>query len=168
MGYDTQFEGEFVVDPPLSEEHEEYLKAFCNTRRMKRDARKATKLPDSRREAVGLPVGVQGEFYVGSVDDGHHGQVNDESVVEHNDPPRTQPSLWCDWIPAKHGEIIHWCGRDKFHDYVQWIRYIIKNFVQRWGYELNGEVRWRGDDFEDIGTIVIKNNKVNVRKPKWD
>lgn len=46
MGYDTSFEGSFVVTPTLKEKHRLYLNAFADTRRMKRNEKETEKLSD--------------------------------------------------------------------------------------------------------------------------
>ena len=66
MGYSTDFFGEFEVTPTLKPEHAAYLRKFTETRRMKRDAAKTAARPDPIREAVGLPVGVEGCYFVGA------------------------------------------------------------------------------------------------------
>lgn len=73
MGYTTRFEGVFKVTPTLKPEHREYLEAFAGSRRVRRHADAAEKLPDRRRLAVGLPVGEDGGYYVASADDGNFG-----------------------------------------------------------------------------------------------
>ena len=65
MGYTTDFNGEFEVSPSLSYDHKQYLDAFATTRRMKRDQDIAETLPDPVREAVGLPIGYEGAYFVG-------------------------------------------------------------------------------------------------------
>lgn len=87
MGYTTDFNGELEIDPPLEPAQVEYLRAFNGTRRVKRDADKAARLPDYRRDTVGLPIGPQGAYYVGSADDGNFGQNDDGSIVDGNTPP---------------------------------------------------------------------------------
>ena len=62
MGYDTNFSGSFTLDRQLEEIHCKYLRAFSDTRRMKRDTLKAILLPDPLRKAIGYPMGVDGEF----------------------------------------------------------------------------------------------------------
>lgn len=168
MGYNTDFQGEFVFEEPLSIEQEEYLRAFCNTRRMKRNALIVKELEDTRRKAVKLPVGIEGEFYVGSADDGNHGQSKDKSVLDSNTPPRTQPGLWCGWTPSEGGEALVWCGQERFYNYIEWIKYIVRKFVKRWGLVLDGEVMWQGESLGDVGKIVIKKNVIKVKKPRWD
>jgi len=156
MGYDTDFEGEFELNAPLTSAHYAYLQAFSRSRRMKRDIIKVTLLQDHLREATGLPVGTEGEFYVG-------GDEESESILNYNEPPSTQPGLWCHWVPSEDAESIEWDGRGKFYDYVEWLTYIIENFLTPWGYTLNGEVEWQGSDISDIGIIVVKDNEVSTK-----
>ena len=167
MGYTTDFDGVFNLDKPLTHEHADYLRAFSYTRRIKRDSKKARALDDPKRKAVGLLVGREGEFFVGSERDGNYGQGNDDSVVEHNYPPSTQPSLWCQWEPTEENDGIQWDGGEKFYEYTEWLKYIIKNFLEPWGYVLNGEVMWRGEEMTDIGVLVVKDNVVSERYPTW-
>jgi len=164
MGYTTDFEGAFELDRPLKSEHREYLEKFNETRRMRRDAEQAGELPDPIRIAVGLPVGQEGEFFVGGT--GDFGQANDRSVVDHNHPPRTQPGLWCHWGPDRDGKVIAWDGGEKFYDYTKWLQYIIENFIKRWGYVLNGKVEWDGEERSDIGIIEVTNNVILVKHGK--
>jgi len=165
MGYNTDLFGSFKLDRPLSQAQNIYLKKFSETRRMKRNASIADTLTDSARSAVGLPVGEEGEYFVGGKED-MFGQNKDESVIDYNRPPRTQPGLWCQWIPNNNGTEIEWDGEEKFYDHVEWIEYIIKNFIKPWNYYLNGEVEWQGDERDDIGKIVVKNNAVSIKVGK--
>lgn len=161
MGYTTEFEGQFDLDKPLTDEQKLYITSFCGTRRMKRNSDKAEKLNDPIRKAVGLPIGKDAEFFVGGL--GTAGQDRDESIVQYNDPPASQPGLWCQWVPNEDGTAIEWDGSEKFYEYIEWIRYMINSFFKPWGIKLNGKVRWRGENFDDIGAIVIKNNKVSIK-----
>jgi len=167
MGYTTDFDGEFTLDKPLKAEHAAYLHAFSDTRRMKRDAKIAETLPDPVRKAAGLPIGDEGAYFVGGA--GFAGQDNDRSVLDHNGPAKSQPSLWCQWVPNADPEevttgptAIEWNGGEKFYHYVKWIEYLIANFLAPWGYVLNGTVEWSGEEAGDIGKIVIKDNKVKA------
>ena len=89
------FYGEFTVRPPLSPEHQAYLRMFSRTCRVRRDPRKAELLPDPLRVAVGLPIGVDGAYYVGGGEYG--GGWGDDTVVDHNEPPGMQS--FRDYIP---------------------------------------------------------------------
>ena len=160
MGYHTDFQGQFDVTPTLKPEHAAYIKAFAETRRMDRDPEKVT-LPDPIREKVGLPLGPHGGYFVGGA--GFLGQDSDASVMNSNEPPVDQPALWCQWVPTEDGKHIEWDGGEKFYDYVKWIKYLTTHFLQPWGYTLNGEVGWRGEDFGDNGTITIEDNKVTIK-----
>lgn len=159
MGYTTNFSGQFLLDRKLAPEHKAYLKAFSRSRRMLRNAEVADTLPDPVRTAAGLPIGTNGEFYVGSADE-NMGQGRDESVTNYNNPPSTQPGLWCQWVPTEDGDGIEWDGGEKFSGYLEWIKYIIENFLKPWGYVLNGTVKWYGEDPEDLGQIIVKDNVV--------
>ena len=38
--------------------------------------------------------------------------------------------------------------------------YIINNFIEYWGYALDGEVNWQGERARDRGTIAVNNNQI--------
>ena len=160
MGYTTDFAGVFTLDEPLTEEQAAYLTKFCETRRVKRDTSKLLDMEDQVREAVGLPLGKEGEFFTGGL--GLFGQGNDPSILDHNRPARTQPGLWCQWVPTEDCSGIMWDGSEKFYNYVEWLEYIVQNFLIPWGRKLNGEVSWSGEDVEDVGVIVVKDNNIKV------
>jgi len=160
MGYTTDFYGEFTLDKQLKPEHKAYLVAFNETRRMARDPKKAKSMPDPVREAVGLPLGKDCEFFVGG--EGYAGQGHDASIINYNGTPSTQPSLWCGWVPNEEGTAIIWDGGEKFYEYIDWIEYLIKNFIKPWGYSLSGEIEWQGEERNDLGKIQISNNSVKI------
>jgi hypothetical protein len=161
MGYSTDFEGRFDITPPLSDLHREYLLKFSDTRRMARDESLTAKRPDPIREAAGLPVGESGCYFVG--ESGFAGQDSGEDVLEHNTPPPSQPSLWCLWVPTEDGRHLKWDECEKFYEYVRWLRDVIcPQFLERWGYMLNGRVSWIGEDNRDRGTIIVKDNVVTT------
>ena len=168
MGYTTNFVGEFSVEPALKDEHREYLEMFAETRRMQRDPAIASTLPDPLREAVGLPIGEDGGYFVGPVPEsigegvfGARGQAKDDSVTDYNTPPTGQPGLWCQWVPSEDGSLIVWDEGEKFYYYVDWLRYLIEHFLKPWGYRVDGEVEWCGEDsWDDRGKIVVDDNQV--------
>lgn len=144
MGYTTNFRGQFKLNKRLAPKRLAYLQKFAETRRMARN------LPEV--------YGVQGEFYADG--SGDFGQGHESNVIDHNRPPSTQPGLWCQWIPTNDGMAIGWDGGEKFYHYVEWLEYIIKNFLAPKGYVLNGTVSYQGDDSSDQGQIVVINNVV--------
>jgi hypothetical protein len=126
--------------------------------------------PDPLREAVGLPVGDEGEYFVGA--GGIYGQEDSSlnhremcaqlGILNYNNPPRTQPGLWCQWVIDEDESKLQWNGGEKFYDYVQWMHYLIDHFFAPWGYSLSGNITWRGEAFGDVGAIVVRNNAVST------
>ena len=151
MGYTTDFNGEFMLDKPLTPADLEFLTKFSGTRRMGRK--------------VDAKYGVEGEFYCENTEDA--GQVHEDNIIDFNRPPKTQPGLWCQWVPNDDGTAIQWDGNEKFYDYITWIEYLIKAILAPRGYSLTGEVHWQGEESDDKGKIVIKNNKVKVFKRSY-
>lgn len=145
----------------LAPAHARYLRAFAESRRVRLNAEKAVapRVVDPVREAVGLPVGVDGEYVV----------AGGAPVVDDNTPPASQPSLWCQWIPTLDCTAIEWDGGEKFYYYVEWLSYLIEHFLVPWGYVLNGTVTWKGEDEGDTGTIVVDNNQITTTSadPEW-
>jgi len=162
MGYHTDFSGQCNIEPALTAGQVAYINAFSGSRRMKRRAEVAAQYPDILREAVGLPVGIDGEFYVGG---GQHG-YDQKDVVDNNNPPSTQPGLWCQWVVSEDGKTLEWDGGEKFYYYVEWLRYMIKKFFDPWHCVLNGEIDWDGEESGDIGKIVVVDNSVKTKKIK--
>ena len=161
MGYTTEFYGVFKLDKKLKKEHAAYLRQFSDTRRMKRDETLASALSDPIRLAAKLPVGREGAFYVAT------DAFDEKSVVDGNKSPEGQPGLWCHWIPTDDNKGIVWDGGEKFYDYVEWISYLIENFLAPWGYVVNGEMEWVGEDKGDIGKIVIIDNMVEEHMGRY-
>jgi hypothetical protein len=155
MGYTTDFNGSFSVSPTLKPEHREFLAAFSETRRMKRNV---SLLPADANSNVGLGLGEEGGYYVGDSRYSSSGL----GVINCNTPPANQPGLWCQWTPNEDGTEIEWDGGEKFYEYVEWLEYIIEHFLQPWGYILNGKVYWYGEDRTDVGCIIVENNVVSV------
>jgi hypothetical protein len=160
MGYTTNFMGEFILDRPLTPEHQAYLMKLERTRRMKRDPTIASQLPDPLREAVGLPLGDDAEYFVGGT--GHFGQDRDSSIIDYNSPPGSQPGFFCQWVPTDDGRAIVWDEIEKFYEYIKWLKYLIQHFLKPWNYMLNGTVHWLGEDPSDEGLIEVHNNVVRV------
>lgn len=156
MGYTTIFNGTFHLDKRLFDSEVIYLLEFSRSRRMKRNPDVLQEVPDPARTAVGLPVGEDGCYFVNEKWD----EDSEVSIVDYNRPPKTQPGLWCQWVPTDDGSGIHWNGMEKFYDYVEWLQYIINNFIEPWGYFLSGEVNWQGEEAADAGAIVVEKNQI--------
>ena len=142
-------------------EHKLYLEKFSDTRRMKRDGSKLPERKTKIHDQAQLLNEVNGEYFVDGF--GMCGQDEDESVLEYNYPPATQPGLWCQWIPNEDGTAINWNGAEKFYNYTDWIDYIANRLLAPLGYVLNGEVEWQGEERDDMGLIVVKDNVVTTK-----
>lgn len=165
MGYHTDLNGKFEIDPPLDRDQVAYLQKFSQTRRVKRDESKLKNVVDPLREAVGLPIGEDGEFYVGGKAWFEIDSEPDPTVAKPNGVPGNQPGLHCHWMPSGDGSFLAWDGMERFYSYVEWLEYLVNKFFIRWGRKLNGRVRWQGEASGDFGTIVIDDNKVELFGP---
>ena len=145
MGYTTEFCGQFNLNKKLDDDTFNLLTGLARTRRMARNIE---------------GFGVEGEFYW--KDDGNCGQNDTPDVIDYNKPPKTQPSLWLQWVPTEDRMSIEWDGGEKFYSYVEWIQYLITVILEPRGYVLNGSVEWCGEERGDTGTITIENNVVTV------
>jgi len=78
-----------------------------------------------------------------------------------------QPGFWCQWTVEQQFEggefVLVWDGSEKFYNYVEWLKYLINHFFEKWGVKLNGEITWEGEDSEDMGKIVVVDNVVTVK-----
>lgn len=159
MGYSTYFSGEFTVTPALTLEHAAYLRQFAKVRHVQRDAVECDKLPDPIRDAAELPVGRDGAFYVGG--SGYYGQ-DDDTTITGNGSPVGVPGYWCAWTPNDDGTAIEQDGSEKFYMWDDWLIYLVETFLKPWGYSIDGEVEWAGDEADDRGTIYAKGNRVEA------
>ena len=133
--------------------------------------------------------GLDGEYYVGG--NGFGGQDRDTSIIDYNTAPgqidyndktmdfntrwmenkrreeenECVPGLWCQWIietPTNDEQVLCWDGNEKFYNYIEWLKYLIKHFFSKWDVLLNGEILWKGEENGDIGKIVVTDNVVKV------
>lgn len=147
MGYTTDFMGRFELNKPLQPKIKQFLEKLGESRRMKRNVDEA--------------YGIDGEFYV--FGEGFCGQDREENIVDYNQQPSTQPSLWCQWIPNEDGTAIGWDGNEKFYSYNEWLFYIINKILAPNGYILNGIVTWQGEGIGDVGKIIVVDNEITIR-----
>jgi hypothetical protein len=150
MGYTTDFIGRFELNKQLSPKMQQYLKLFNETRRMQRNTDEV--------------FGKDGEFFV--FGGGSFGQDHEPNVIDFNQPPSTQPSLWNQWTPTEDGMAIEWDGGEKFYSYTEWLVYLIHKILAPNGYVLNGAVTWQGEETGDVGEIFVENNRVFIQEWK--
>lgn len=157
MGYTTNFWGQIVVKPALSEKEIAYLNNFSGTRRMRE----------------------KGEYYCGT---GYAGQDKELDIIDFNFPPPEQPNLWCSWVPTENGDAIEWDEHEKFYSAAEWMWYLIQNFLKpdpiakiRFpkqfaflkGHICNGTIEAQGEDSEDRWRLIVKDNEVSVTRAHW-
>ena len=158
MGYSTDFYGSVGFNKPITEELYDYIKLFNEVRHMKRDVEKIKKIyPNWQKFCFNGELGSDGEYFIGE----KPFNEADNSIVDYNCPPNSQPGLWCQWIINRDGEL-EWDGGEKFYEYEEWLRYLINHFFAPSGYILNGEIEFQGEDRDDFGIIIVKDNVVTV------
>jgi len=161
MGYTTEFMGKFEFDSPIDDKLKTYINNFAESRRMIRDVEKIKEVyPDWEDYSFNGELGVEGEYFArpGSC----FGQDRDDSIIDFNDAPSTQPGLWCQWVVSEDGKYLEWDGGEKFYYYTEWLKYLIENFFKPTGNVLNGSVEWQGEELDDFGKIEVENNVITV------
>lgn len=160
MGYTTDFSGSLEFNKPVTDELRDYIDKFNRTRRMVRDVNKIKEIyPNWAELCFNGDLGREGEYFIGG--DGFMGQDNDDSIINYNHAPASQPGLWCQWVI--YGDCLEWDGNEKFYNYIEWLEYLINHFFKPIGYILNGDIIWQGEDSDDCGTISVKDNVVDVK-----
>jgi hypothetical protein len=74
------------------------------------------------------------------------------------------PDSYMQWVSNKDGTALEWDGGEKFYNYTHWLRWLIKHYLKPRGIDLNGTIRWQGEEVGDVGTITVLDNKVTSQK----
>lgn len=146
MGYSTSYKGFMRSDKEITKEGVELLKKIFSTRRVK---------------ILGLDeqeYGVEGEFFTDSLDR----IKNKKCEIFYNEPPSTQPSLWCDLKIKEDNKTIVWSGVEKTYCFKEWLEYIIKVFEGK--YSFSGSFLYQGEDPCDTGQIEIQDNIITLSR----
>lgn len=166
MGYEIELEGSFVILPPLSGERVRYLRALAATRRVRRDETLTSSRADPARLAVGLPVGAEGALFTGA-----GGMLGQEGggllldpggsppealgILDFDAPPTGQPSLWCPWTASEDGRaLVPSADGGRVEHPFEWLDYLQREVLSRWGCALAGKATWSGDAEDDHGELV--------------
>lgn len=158
MGYTTDFRGALEITPPLNPKQVDYINLFCSTRRMKRDPKVLQEMYKGKHGFNGT-YGNKGEYF--AFDDGNMGQKRDNSINDFNSTGSI-PGLWCNWKITEEGTNLEWNGGEKFYNYTEWLQFLITHFFTVWDVTLNGEIQWRGEEWDDNGTITVIKNLVST------
>jgi len=158
--------GSIAISPALSAEQVTYLTRFSQARRMAR-TRGVEQAEDPTRDAVGLPVGAEGEYFVGG---------DRAGVADVNRAPAGQPSLWCCWCPSDDGSRLTWKGCESDPSLYPWIAYLVEHFLIPWGITVNGCIDCHVEnwarleesggrlEFDAIARIIINNNQITAQR----
>jgi len=84
--------------------------------------------------------------------------------TRHEDGYKEKPSIWLQWIVEEYHDTHYliWDGNEKFYNYIEWLEYLIKYFFKPNNLSITGRVRWRGEEFNDMGVIDVQDNEVEV------
>lgn len=156
MGYDTTFNGSLTFNKKPTAQFKEYINRFSSTRRMPRDVGKIKELyPNWREYCFFGELGKMGEYF--AIEE----NASDKSIIDVNGYTcSVHPSLWCCWVVK--GNKLVWNGAEKFGNYVEWLKYMITHFFNPFGYVLNGDIEFQGEDSSDHGVIHVVNNVVQM------
>jgi hypothetical protein len=152
MGYTTEFYGSIEITPPLNVEEINWLKKHNQTRRMLRG---------------------KGPYFVDGT--GDFGQNKDDDVINLNEPPEPQLSLWCQWLASEDGTTIKWDGGEKFYQSAEWMKWLIEHilgpdprakgqlpFLQ--GHTLSGVIYCKGEDSDDVWRLIVEDRVVYTQQ----
>jgi hypothetical protein len=79
-----------------------------------------------------------------------------------------KPGLWCQWRPTPDGQRLEWDGGEKFYHYVEWLEWLVQwVFAPVFRVTITGRVAWDGEQSEDFGYIVARENVITTAYPDW-
>ncbi len=182
MGYETQFEGYLKLSKPLSKEQQRWFNDWSDIRKQHYDSEKLSNHYKGEGSLDG-DYGIDGEFFgyiptevrklYEETDDweiieewcnGEHSMMFSKEGME-NYPPSNQPSLWCHW--KIDGDILYYdMDGMNFYGYLEWLEYIRIKILSKWGiqFEEGYSIMWRGDDFDDVGSVSYDNEGNQIVK----
>lgn len=160
MGYSTDFWGKLEVYPPLNKKEISFLKNFNETRRVVRS------------------VDSDGRYYVEN-----QNKQNIFNILQNNEPPIGQPSLWCGFKASDDGKSIVWDEGEKTYGAEKWIKYFITHFLgnnplmesinpelyKKNGFTphiINGLFYAKGENVDDGWCLIVNDNQVFVQNLK--
>ena len=68
------------------------------------------------------------------------------------------PSFYCDWTTD--GNSIYWNGSEKSYEMLAWIKLLKREYFDKWGCTLTGEVFAQGEDQSDKWGMRAKDGKI--------
>lgn len=68
-------------------------------------------------------------------------------------------SYYCQWVLTEDEDGIEWDQNEKFYEYEKWLNIILEKVLRPNGFDLVGQVAYRGEAFEDIGVLIAEPTK---------
>ena len=172
MGYTIEYIGRFGLNKPLTEEHAKFLRDFAKTRHYVRA------YPENDPNGIFF-TDPKGELeptwedldykelclstHPNALRKKKEYELSKWGCIELNDVNPGMPSFYCQWVPTEENQGIEWDGGEKFYKAFDWLKFIIKHYLEPWGYVLNGTVKiWFGSNeypFEN-GVLEVRDNEV--------
>ena len=172
MGYTIEYIGRFTLNKPLTEEHAQFLRDFSRTRHYQRAWKPEEENgrwfvdPDGKCEPDFFDEEYQKVVY-------NNGKYNHEArkeyelkrwnVIDWNEVNQGMPSFYCQWVPTEENQGIEWDGGEKFYKAFDWLKFIIKHYLEPCGYVLNGVVKIHFGSKEypfEEGVLEVRDNEV--------
>jgi hypothetical protein len=69
------------------------------------------------------------------------------------------------WVPTESLDAIVWDGNEKFYDYTPLMQKLCDWLLLR-GVVANGELLWRGESADDVGSLLVVENVATARPGK--
>ena len=157
MGYTTRFKGHFTLEPALTPDQRDIVRAITKTRHAPSEPGFELKyaLPDRGNDVTRLHPDTEFRLAKKTTRRGTYG--GDTGCYE-----GAYPSIWCDWTASEDGRRLEWNGGEKFYEYEGWLRHLITNAFEPWGVRVSGWVDFAGDDPKDTGVLVVTGTRVLV------
>ncbi len=121
---------------------------------------------------MGYDTTFEGAFHLDRLLTSEHKSILDQLSQEEHTPEEDgkpekdaesgRPCRYCPWRPSDDGSMIEWDMGEKFYCWREWLGYIVEHHLKPWGYRLNGEVRWQGEEPGDSGVIYSKDNRIEA------
>ena len=81
-----------------------------------------------------------------------------KQVLDFNEDPESisgdHPNSYMQWVPSESLDAIVWDGQEKFYNYVDWLKWIVK-WLSDLGIKSSGELFWSGESAGDTGRIQV-------------
>lgn len=171
MGYTIDYIGSFKLNKPLTEDHAKFLQDFAKTRHYHRSWKPEEENgkwfvdPEGSLEPDFNDKEYQNVLYAKPYDHEKRKvfELEKYGCIDLNEVNPGMPSFYCQWIPTEDCQGIEWDGNEKFYKAFDWLKFIIKHYLEPWGYILNGtvEIRYGSNEYPfENGILEVRDNEV--------